>query len=926
MCRGFSYYVRYVFFLVGILFLSSVSAQSVLDKGADYYRSQYVKLYKAYLNDTGDVEVLVKLSRFYTDEHNPMFNIPLAKKYINRAEGKFHAMLKSGEKDNVLRRLINHGITVRSLSEESTKVTQMAVQRLETEELNVVEVDQYLECFQGDKQVLKLAGVQRVNAAYRSALRENTIDAYASFIKKYSGTDQALKAEKHIGVLVDSLFETSLNVEHTRSFLLKYDSCPEVRKVVLRHLSEAAYRSAAAQNSVEAYRAFLEKYPSTPYSMDAYRKLDSLLAVRFSKLKTANDYVDFALANDGTDLADRSIDEIYRKVMDEGDVQAALLFMKHFSLDPRYADVYRRYYEWHAQDGCHQLIEFFLKNNPDYPFKATVASDLNEAADIEVNNLAERFDESRLWNYTEMVKTFPSKRISHVAIQRSIQNFISVGDWVSAAKRCESLKGYCLGYNKEATESLYELITTPYDKNKVPETLNIDIAKVTNVVMAPSGNSIYYTRLSVGGTHEVCLSELENGRWVHRGLVEIEGCDHDDVVCFSLYDNGQKMLIGVDGDILVASGSGLKWHVVEIPPYPVNTDFVETDAFMLADGSGIVLASDRPSGYNVQTSGMYFHGDEAMASDIYYIPFTSLGWGDPVNLGFRINTCYCERYPVVSQDLKTILFVSDCGGGLGYGDIYVSRRADVTDWQSWSQPHNLGIETNTAFAESGLSLLPDGHGILYVSTNGGSDTRVLKADVPVVMSGGFSSIRIEVKDAMTDFVDCAIYDAQTGERIRVDFDGSERSALLCNGQSYIVSAIQKDHWLPMFDIIGGQKQMTVEGKSLTELNGQQYHLPHLKFKDAESDISILGRAQLEQLFFFLHKNPTVNVDVIVDYPGVSTEQCHQNSLTIGEKVKAFLVSSGVASDRVSVVGRGNLSHRSLDSMPSVSVKFNVRQP
>ena len=703
------------------------------------------------------------------------------------------------------------------------------------------------------------------------------------------------------------------------------DDSPEVRKVVMRYLSESAYQSAKANNTVKAYRDFLEKYPSTPYSIEALGKLDSLLAVSFSRLCTAKDFVEFAQANDGTDLADRAIDELYRKVMDEDDVQAALLFMRHFSLDPRYTDVYRRYYTWHSQEGCHQLIELFSQNNPDYPFMTTVSSDLNEAADIEVTNLSERFDESNIWNYKEIVKTFPDKRISHVALQRMLQNYIAAGDWKSAIGRCESLKSYCQGYNKSAYESLYGLLSSPYDSNKEPVAMKIDSKKVLNVVMAPSGRAVYYTRQGNAGKREVCYAELDGGKWVSRGKIVIDGCECDDIECFSLFRNGEKMLIGMGGDILVAEGSNMQWHVAEIPPYPVNTDYIETDAFMLPDGSGMLLASDRPEGYNVQMSGMYYHGDNAMASDIWYVPFTTQGWGEPVNLGFKINTCYCERYPVMSQDMKTLFFVSDRGGGLGYGDIYMAHRTDVTDWRHWSQILNLGIETNSPFAESGLSLLPDGRGLLFSSAAASEEGQIFRASVNIGGTDGFTALKIIGEEGLSDFVYCGVYDTQSGEKTRLDFDGLERVAYLQNGRVYAVSAIQKHHWLPMFEVVGGQKQqVAISGVPVSEINGKQYPLSGLRFKNVDSDITPLGRVELEQLCFFMRSNPSVEVGIIVDYPGSSTSQCHENSLKLGDRIRAYLVSLGVEGDRLTVIGRGNLNGRTESSGPSVSVRFSVR--
>jgi len=921
----------YRFFLKSLCIVSVimsfelVAAQTGNVKDADYYRSQYVKLYKSYLKDTNDVDVLVNLSRFYSDESNPMCNIPFAKKYVGRAEHIYKTMLASNAYDKELRRLIGRGITLNSLADENKKVSQMAVRKLNDEELSLVAVDQYIECFANDRQVLKLAGVQRVKTAYRTALRDNTIDAYVSFIEQYPGTEESKKAEQHIGILVDSLFVLNSNPEQIQMFLQRYEDKAEVRKAVVRYQSESAYRTACADNTSEAYKNFIEKYPSSPYTIVVLGKLDSLLDLSFSRLQTAKDYVDFALSNDGTDLADRAIDEVYRKIMEESDVMAAKLFMENFELDPRYSDVYRRFYEWHSQEGSHQLIEYFSQINPSYPFVSSVLADLNEAADIESVNFSERFDESKLGSYSEIIKTFPTKRIGYVALQRMLQNQILSGDWTAAIERCESLERYFEGYNKQSFDMLYSLLLDHQDKEGEPKSITVDGVNVFNAVITPSGSSMYYTRRSASGGEEICLALLDGGKWVSQGKIEIEGCQCDDIACFAVFDNGEKMLIGCAGDIMIAQGEGMKWRITEIPPYPINTDYIETDAFMLPDGSGMLLASDRPSGYNVQKSGMYYHGDKALATDIYYVPYTTKGWGAPVNLGFRINTCYCERFPVVSPDMKSLYFVSDCGGGLGYGDIYVSQRTDASDWRGWSQPRNLGVGTNSPFAEYGLSISRDGSTLMFCSSRDGGVGKVYSTIVDKKDVEGFSNVRFLEKQGQSDFVDCSVIDVRTGEKVRVDFAGSERSVVVRNDNLYTVSIVQKNHWTPMFDIVGGrQPQIIVEGESVSDINGQVFPLNYIKYEENETGLTVLGRTEIEQLAFFLLKNNSVSVGIIVDYPGLSVMQCHEQSLKMGEKIRSTLASCGIASERISVVGRGNVGGKSPEGKPSVAVKFVLK--
>ena len=93
-------------------------------------------------------------------------------------------------------------------------------------------------------------------------------------------------------------------------------------------------------------------------------------------------------------------------------------------------------------------------------------------------------------------------------------------------------------------------------------------------------------------------------------------------------------------------------------------------------------------------------------------------WGEPVNLGPNVNGPGIDGSPVVSLDGHLLFFTSDRAGGQGSNDIYVARRADKSDDLGWGPSVNLGPDVNTAAFEAGEFYLQsgeDGSANLYFS-------------------------------------------------------------------------------------------------------------------------------------------------------------------------------------------------------------------
>jgi hypothetical protein len=81
-------------------------------------------------------------------------------------------------------------------------------------------------------------------------------------------------------------------------------------------------------------------------------------------------------------------------------------------------------------------------------------------------------------------------------------------------------------------------------------------------------------------------------------------------------------------------------------------------------------------------------------------------WGPVVNLGPTVNSAYWEGTGSISADGLFLFFSSNRPGGYGSGDLYVTRRANLS--APWGKPVNLGPTVNTPTFEEWAFMSADG--------------------------------------------------------------------------------------------------------------------------------------------------------------------------------------------------------------------------
>jgi len=177
--------------------------------------------------------------------------------------------------------------------------------------------------------------------------------------------------------------------------------------------------------------------------------------------------------------------------------------------------------------------------------------------------------------------------------------------------------------------------------------------------------------------------------------------EYDLIDCFSF--DGLEMYIDStrpgghgDWDVWVLKRASIddNWGPPENLGPVVNSEKENGYASISADGLTLYFSSNRPGGYG--------NFDIYMTTRIT----REAPWGQPVNLGPKINKAVGDAAPWISADDLELYFESYRAGGRGSADIYVARRATPHD--PWGEPTNLGPLVNSPYLEACPSLSPDG--------------------------------------------------------------------------------------------------------------------------------------------------------------------------------------------------------------------------
>lgn len=230
---------------------------------------------------------------------------------------------------------------------------------------------------------------------------------------------------------------------------------------------------------------------------------------------------------------------------------------------------------------------------------------------------------------------------------------------------------------------------TLFDK-KLNEFLN-----VRDFCISEKGNEAFFTIQSLDGKiSQIAFITKENKEWSEPELMNF--CDENMYLePFLTYDG--KRLFFVSDRPNNSSKDGKKnfdiWYVERKNPKekwsepinlgsPVNS---ELDEFYptLSENGNLYFTLDSPNGMG--------------KDDIYFSQWNGKNYTNPVLLNDKINSDGYEFNAFISKDENFLLYTKyNAEGGLGSGDLYISKKDSEGNWQ---QAENLGNTINTVSME-----------------------------------------------------------------------------------------------------------------------------------------------------------------------------------------------------------------------------------
>ena len=426
-----------------------------------------------------------------------------------------------------------------------------------------------------------------------------------------------------------------------------------------------------------------------------------------------------------------------------------------------------------------------------------------------------------------------------------------------------------------------------------------------------------------GSQEDFYVSDLVDGKWSpSKPLDGINTSGNEGAPCYSA--NGKIIFFaacaeGPDGsygagrrgygscDIFYSVITNGHWSKPQNVGPPVNTGDWETQPSFSSDGKSLYFIRGRVA------------KDHSIHNpDIYVSSLNDNGeFAVPVRLSDKINTPGREESVFIHPDNMTLYFSSDGHPGMGDLDIYMSKRQPDGEW---GDPVNLGYPINTGGSENSLLADPKGKLAYYASTRpggfGGLD--LYSFELPSGMQPEkITYFKGKVYDAVTkkpleasfDLIDL---DSQKSLYTSLSERGSGEFFLTLTADRNYALNVSKPGYLfysenfAMKEALDKSKPFVMDVPLQPIDTGKPVVLKNVFFETAKYDLKTESKAELNKLVSFLNLNKTLRIELGGHTDDVGDKK--KNLLLSQNRAKAvldYLVANGIARERLSSRGYGD---------------------
>ncbi|HKR07009.1 MAG TPA: OmpA family protein [Bacteroidia bacterium] len=358
-------------------------------------------------------------------------------------------------------------------------------------------------------------------------------------------------------------------------------------------------------------------------------------------------------------------------------------------------------------------------------------------------------------------------------------------------------------------------------------------------------------------------------------------------------------------DIYYSRLNGTRWtKPINLGPV-INTGAWETQPSFASDGKTL---------YFVRGSGEKINNNKD--ADIYVSQVSANGWSEPQKLPPNINSDQKEQGVYIHPDNQTLYFMSEGHVGMGGVDIFVSKKKQDG---SWGDPVNLGYPINTSGDEMKLIVNPKGDKACFSSNrpggSGGFDLYsfdlydAIKANTVSYVKGKVvNSQTTQPVGARFEIID--ISNGNTIVESSSDNTTGEFVVTLPSGKDYALN-VSKEGFLFYSDHFSCKDTAAVKDAYHLDISlhplvaGEKVILKNIFFETNSYDLQPESFPELNKLISFLKLNPKAAIEVSGHTDNVGDVKSNQ---TLSEKraksVYDFLVKGGIDPVRLTFKGYG----------------------
>lgn len=501
----------------------------------------------------------------------------------------------------------------------------------------------------------------------------------------------------------------------------------------------------------------------------------------------------------------------------------------------------------------------------------------------------------------------------------------------------------------------------PFEPKALGDNINSPHSEYSPALTA-DGQTLIYTRLMPeqkireGKQEDFYMSTQKEGKWELGYPILDLNKPYLNEGAQSISANGKMMVFTAcdrqDGvgscDIYYTEVQNGKWTKPQNIGYPINSRKWESLPSLSADGNTLYFSSNRDG-----TVGSY---------DLWVSQRVAGKWQKPQNLGKKINTNKEEKSPFIHPDGQTLYFMSNGHPGMGNYDLYYARKDKNGEW---GEPVNLGYPINTPNNEGALIVSLDGKTAYFASDQKYDNTGNASVfdDMKSKKDTDLYSFELypEARPQLVTYVKAQVSDAQTGQKLianvefvalalqkmyassKTDSDG-EFLVCLPMGKNYGLN-VSKEGYLFHSENFALEGENTLDKPYILDIKLQKIPenivedkpstspapssskpiiLRNIFFETGSAELRPESVTELTQLKNLLKEYPNMNIQINGHTDNVGSDSAN---LTLSENraksVRDWLIKNSISANRLSAKGFGE--SQAIDTNDTAEGRQNNRR-